>query len=52
MRFKGVYMAVRVKRDLYRYKQYPYYEENSKKDRTAIQRVLRHYTKLYLKGVY
>jgi len=39
-------MSTNTIRDLYKYKQYPYFEPNTKKERISMQRVLRHYAKI------
>ena len=44
-------MAVSVKRDLFKYKQSPYYEPVTKTERKSIQRALRHYIKQAISNV-
>lgn len=39
-------MAIRMIKDLYKYKQSPYKDKLNKKDRAAMQRAIRHYSKL------
>ncbi|WP_290442585.1 hypothetical protein [Clostridium estertheticum] len=39
-------MSIGIKNDLYKYKQQPYFEKCSKKERTLISRALRHLAKI------
>lgn len=39
-------MSVCIKKDLFKYKQHPYFEKPNKKDRVAISRTLRHLLKI------
>jgi hypothetical protein len=41
-------MAIRMIKDLYRYKQSPYFDKLNKKDRVAMQRAIRHYSKIII----
>ena len=43
-------MSVRVIKDLFKYKQSPYYEKENKDSRTKIQRVLRHSDKMLVQN--
>ena len=47
----GDIMAVSIKRDLFKYKQSPYYEPVTKTERKSIQRALRHYIKQAISNV-